>query len=116
MGRRYVERYFDDFDGTELTAEEITTVHFSIDGTAYSIDLSESNANAFRAVIEPYIQSAQVIGRRKGRRRREPNYTQADVRRWATEQGIEVASRGRLHNDVIRQFLAAHPSLNEDLY
>ena len=33
------------------------------------------------------------------------SYNPADVRKWAKSQGIEVAARGRVNSDLVRQYL-----------
>ena len=54
MARRIVHQLVDDLDGTVLEVGEGETVHFSLDGVAYEIDLTEDNAAAFRAALAPY--------------------------------------------------------------
>jgi hypothetical protein len=50
----------DDLDGGP--ADE--TVRFGIDGTGYEIDLSTTNAAAFRRQLAPYIDHARRVGTR----------------------------------------------------
>lgn len=42
MARRIVHQLVDDLDGTVLAPREGETVLFSIDGTAYEIDLTDA--------------------------------------------------------------------------
>ncbi|MFC9935847.1 histone-like nucleoid-structuring protein Lsr2 [Glutamicibacter sp. NPDC127525] len=42
-------------DGTEATE----SISFTINANSYEIDLNETNATAFRAAFQPYIDSAQ---------------------------------------------------------
>ena len=58
MARRYVPQIFDDLDGTELTESDATEIHFSVDGTAYMLEVSEDNARKFHEALEPFISSA----------------------------------------------------------
>ena len=46
MARRIVHQLVDDLDGTILEIGEGETVLFSLDGVAYEIDLTDSNATA----------------------------------------------------------------------
>jgi hypothetical protein len=88
------------------------TVRFRLDGSAYEIDLSTKNANAFRRQLAPYIENARKAGRGRGQRRR-PGRTapsrerSADIRAWAKDQGITVSDRGRIPASVDEQYEAA---------
>jgi hypothetical protein len=96
----------DDLDGGP--ADE--TVRFGLGGTDYEIDLSTSNATAFRAQLAPFIAHARKAAR--GPRRR-PGRTassrerSSDIQAWAKDQGIEVSNRGRIPASVAQQYDAA---------
>ena len=98
----------DDLDGGE--ADE--TVSFSLDGTAYEIDLSDKNAAKVREALAPFITSARKAGtakRRRGAARGTSNRERsADIRAWAKERGIKVNERGRIPANVVAQYEAAH--------
>src|SRR4249919_3538567 len=89
----------DDLDGGP--ADE--TVRFGIGGTAYEIDLSASNATAFRRQLAPFIAHAGKAGRgsrhRPGRSASSRKRS-ADIRAWAKDQGIAVSERGRIPASV----------------
>ena len=59
MTQRTVVTLEDDLTGEE--ADE--TVSFAIDGKAYEIDLSESNATVLREALAPYVGVARRSGR-----------------------------------------------------
>jgi len=89
------------------------TVSFALDGTAYEIDLSASNAADLREAFAPYVAAARRVtggpgSRRRGRRASSAAARPADVRTWAAEQGITVGPRGRIPADVMAQYEAAH--------
>jgi len=96
----------DDLDGGP--ADE--TVQFAIGGTGYEIDLSTSNAAAFRRQLAPFIAHARKAGRGL---RRPPGRSAAnrersgDIRAWAKDQGITVSERGRIPASVVEQYQAA---------
>jgi len=96
----------DDLDGGP--ADE--TVRFAIGGTGYEIDLSTSNAAAFRRQLAPFIAHARKAGRGP---RRQPGHSAAsrersgDIRAWAKGQGITVSERGRIPAAVVEQYQAA---------
>lgn len=115
----------DDLDGTE--ADE--TVTFALDGKDYEIDLTHTNANQLRTLLDTYI--------RRGRRAsagnllakrvvRHTSYTgqrptahrstsravvthiddSAEVRAWAARYDVPVNERGRVNSTVRDAYLA----------
>lgn len=102
----------DDLDGSD--AEE--TVSFAVDGREYEIDLSSKNANKIRGFLAPYVDKGRRTG--GGRRgsatsRSAARNTKADgldlkaIREWATSNGKEVSSRGRLSKQIVEEYQAA---------
>jgi nucleoid-associated protein Lsr2 len=104
MAQKVTVELEDDLDGSPADEK----VLFGFDGTEYEIDLSEKNAQAFRAQIAPFVEHA----RKRGPARR-PTRTAAgrersgEVRAWAKDQGIPVSARGRIPASVIEQYQAA---------
>lgn len=99
----------DDIDGGE--ADE--TVSFSLDGTAYEIDLSKKNAAKLRNGLEPFVASARKARKPAGRTGRGARTAgsrerSAEIREWAKNRGIKVNERGRIPANVIEQYEAAH--------
>lgn len=96
----------DDLEGGE--ADE--TVTFALDGVAYEIDLTHTNAGKLREQLAPYTekgrkQSGRVgagAGRGRGRAPRPVggNPDTAKIRAWAKEQGLDVNDRGRVPSTV----------------
>ncbi|WP_396135242.1 Lsr2 family protein [Amycolatopsis sp. A133] len=96
------------------------TVPFGLDGAAYEIDLSNSNANALRATREPFVAAARRTGGRRIKvavgqvtdaTEKEPratdDYTAThDIRSWARNKGYEVADRGRIPASVVDAYHA----------
>lgn len=102
----------DDLDGGK--ADE--TVRFGLEDQQWEVDLSSKNADKLRAALQKYIRVGRKVGRsnitslssRRGRgRRTSGDLDPKAVRAWATDNGIEVSSRGRIPADVIEQFRAA---------
>ena len=88
---------------------------FALDGTQYEGDFCEKHQGELRNCLAPYIEVARenrsrtaqnvrasLKGRGKG------TFTTKDVRKWLEEQGREVAPSGRLPNELIEEFRAAH--------
>src|SRR4051812_44445553 len=88
----------DDLDGGE--ADE--TVTFALDGKTYEIDLTTTNADKLRGLLEPYTKSGRRTGGRaaasRGKARTAAGGSQdtAKIRAWAKEDGYEVNDRGRV--------------------
>lgn len=109
----------DDIDGSPAT----TTIEFSVGGKNYSIDLSEANAAAFNEALAPYIEHARhaPANKRKARKSRSSSEASrakrqknAQIRAWALENGITVAKRGILNQNVIDAYETAHAAQNTD--
>ena len=106
MAQKVTVTLHDDLDGGP--ADE--TVQFAIGGAGYEIDLSASNAAAFREQLAPFIEHARKAGRGP---RRQPGRGAAsrqrsgDIRAWAKQAGIAVSERGRIPASVAEQYQAA---------
>jgi uncharacterized membrane protein len=102
----------DDLDGTE--AEQ--TLHYTVDGQEYEIDLSGKNAASFYQALQPYIDKSRevelpVVTPRRTTRRSTgtapaSRTDSAQVRAWATARGIEVNPRGRIKKEILEQYQA----------
>ncbi len=105
MSRRTIDILIDDLDQQPIPDGEGQTISFAFAGTAYEIDLGDENVKAFEQAMAPYIAAARradlqpqvqdVLEELKSPRAR------ARVRAWATANGLEVASRGRIPDDVV---------------
>lgn len=104
MAQKVLVQLVDDLDGS--SSEDISTVHFGLDGVEYEIDLSSSNAEQIRSLFTDYVSAARRAG---GRARRGvpaigKNGGASDagkIREWATQNGFELAGRGRIPAHVI---------------
>jgi hypothetical protein len=109
MARTVIVELVDDYDG-KSPAEE--TVQFSLDGVAYEIDLSASNALQLREVFERWRPHARRVGRVRlatGRPRSTKDRIKANViREWARNEGLEVSSRGRVSAEVAEAYKVAN--------
>lgn len=100
----------DDIDGSD--AER--TVQFAVDGASYEIDLSKANIAKFEDALAPFIEKATKVGSRSSGRGRSRGAAggrtskAAEVRVWARAQGIDVPDRGRVPNDILEKYDAAH--------
>jgi hypothetical protein len=106
MAQKVTVALEDDLDGG--LADE--TVRFGIGGAQYEIDLSTTNATAFRRQLAPFIAHARKAGRGPHRRPGRPasgRERSGDIRAWAKQAGIAVSDRGRIPASVVAQYEAA---------
>ena len=123
MTRRIVHQLVDDLDGTVLDVGTGETVLFSLDGTAYEIDLTDENAAGLRAALQPYISAGRSVSARSGSttsgtasrggasgrtQRRGGQRDYAPIRAWAADNGYTVSDRGRVPASVLEAYDAAH--------
>lgn len=113
MARRIVHQLVDDIDGTLLESGEGETVHFSVNGAAYEIDLTAEHADELRAALEPYIKAGRRAGSSGGRtsaprRRAARNNETGEIREWAKANGFTVSERGRVPANIVDAYHAAH--------
>jgi hypothetical protein len=122
VAQKVVVSLVDDLDETE--ADE--TVEFGIDGAAYEIDLSDSNAAKLRDLLADYVaHSRRLSGRRRSSSRASAPASAAPARRsggrasvdreqnqaireWARKQGMTVSERGRIPSEVSEAYHKAH--------
>ena len=98
-------RLVDDLDGGD--ADE--SVDFTVDNKRYQMDLSEKNAARLREILAPFIAAARrPSGATTTRTRRSTTTARpssagaetADIREWASANGFEVSTRGRISASV----------------
>lgn len=106
MAQHVVIELIDDLDGSEA----IETVRFSLDGVSYEIDLNAGHTIELRDFLERYRTAARRTG---GRIAKQSTAAASGtdvkaVRRWALENNVPVNPRGRIKDDVVRQFEASN--------
>ncbi|AGZ44626.1 histone-like nucleoid-structuring protein Lsr2 [Actinoplanes friuliensis] len=114
MARQVITTLIDDLDGKPADR----TVEFSLDGTSYTIDLSEANAGKLRKALDPFITAGTRIGRSGSGRGpgRPASVTRTAgsrdenrlIREWAAEQGHQISERGRIPQSISSAYRAAH--------
>ena len=117
MARKVVYQIVDDLDGKQLAEGEGETVRFGLDGAEYEIDLSGTNAEKLRSLLNPYIAGGRRVSstrrsRSSGRRERSASSSSSrdlsDVRAWALANGYKVADRGRIPQSIVAAYEQAH--------
>jgi len=94
----------DDIDGS-AGAE---TVAFSFEGQGYEIDLAPDNQAKMKASFAPFMEAGRRMAQRRPTRSARSRSDLSAVRKWAQDQGMAVAERGRISADVLAQYDAAH--------
>ncbi|NYH41187.1 hypothetical protein HNR22_000914 [Micromonospora jinlongensis] len=112
MARKVITVLTDDLDGGKADR----TVEFSLDGVAYTIDVSDENAGVLRKALDPYINAGRRIGRgpvesaRTVRRSGRPAGAGMDreqnraIREWAVKNGYKISERGRIPVEVVEAY------------
>ena len=113
MAQKYIVQLVDDLSGENLEPGEGETVTFSLDGVSYAIDLGTKNAAAMRAALDQYVAAARkadsaAATKSRGTRSSGPKTDLKDVRDWASKNGFEVSTRGRIPANVQEAYAAAH--------
>ncbi|GLZ30120.1 Lsr2 family protein [Lentzea sp. NBRC 105346] len=107
MAVQIIVRKIDDLDGT--SGEDVSTVHFGLDGIRYEIDLTPAHAEELRAILAEFIEAAHqgqaVAGELAYVDRRE---LPGIIRNWAVQNGFNLCGRGRIPNAAIVAFKYAH--------
>lgn len=122
MAKQTITKILDDITGEE--ADE--TVRFSLDETAYEIDLTSEHASELRVFLSRFIDAGTRTGRVSGagaqmrpyarqsgrvvpapRTLRDREENQA-IRDWAEKNGYEVAARGRIQQSVVDAYHQRH--------
>ena len=88
------------------------SVQFSYEGKSYEIDLNKRNAKKFDDLIKPWVAAGRRVATKsaavcKSTTASDPAYL-AQVRAWAKENGHEVSARGRIAQQTLDAYKAAH--------
>lgn len=113
MAKQTFTRIVDDLTHEMLGEGEGQTISFAFEGGSYSIDLSEKNADEFRKLMKKYTDAGtkEVARLPRAERSSAPKSNKeelAKIRLWAQDQGISVAPRGRIAQDVQDKYRDAH--------
>jgi len=119
MAQRTIVQLVSDLSGDEMQAGEGRTIEFSVDGTSYTIDLTDKEAAGFDKALAMYIEhAAKTSGGSTGGRKRSSAGGKsgsgrskdelANIRAWAQANGHQVSQRGRIKQDVVDAYHAAN--------
>jgi len=99
----------DDMDGGNADV----TIALALNGETYSMDLSNKNAEAFYAAINPWLSIA--TRNRAGHEATVQNYLagveqRAAIREWAIRKGMGISPRGRIPQEITDEYNKTHRS------
>ncbi|WP_018252866.1 histone-like nucleoid-structuring protein Lsr2 [Salinispora mooreana] len=109
MARKVITVLTDDLDGGKADR----TVEFSLDGVAYTIDVSDENAGILRKTLDPYLSAGRRIGRggmdtsrapRRGTSTGIDREQNRAIREWAAQNGYKISERGRIPVEVVEAY------------
>lgn len=108
MAKKTIEKFYSDLSGKEI--EDGGTVSFAFDGTSYEIDLNADEKATFAKAISKYTEAGRktTVTRRAGRPPAKSGHDPKAIRQWASENKIDLPSRGRIPATVIAQYEAAN--------
>lgn len=88
------------------------TVEFSLDGTAYEIDLNRKHSEELHEALAMFVRHARKVGTTRKPRisasfKRQLDAWNAAARQWAKDNGRTVKERGRVPASVATDYMAA---------
>jgi hypothetical protein len=93
MVKKTLSKYFSVVSGDEI-GDESPTLSFALEGTSHEIDLTESEKQALRDAVAPYVGVARKTTQGATRRRSSATGpAPKDVREWARDNNIDVPAR-----------------------
>lgn len=107
MARQVQVLLVDDLDGSKADR----TVTFSLEGDHYEIDLNQANIDKLHDALAPYSAAARRVRAARTRKGSRPGGTpgkSALIREWARSQNMKVSERGRVSQEIIDAYEAAH--------
>lgn len=87
------------------------TIHFSLDGRYYEIDLNARHAAEFRHRLGPFTEHARPARQQRSRVTRRSAASRErsrQIRLWAEQRGYDLSPHGRLPGNVIQQYDREH--------
>jgi hypothetical protein len=89
------------------------TIALALNGETYSMDLSNKNAEAFYAAVNPWLSIA--TRNKAGHEATVQNYLagveqRAAIREWAIRKGMGISPRGRIPQEITDEYNKTHHS------
>jgi len=115
MVERVIRQRLDDLDGSVIDGDLGETLRFSLDGSAFEIDLSVAHAAELREVLKRYVAAARPATGKRGQPSpaRDSGAVTAHqeelrkMREWARANGYVLSDRGRVAAEIQNAYRAA---------
>lgn len=102
MAQKLVMTLTDDLDGSDAAE----TVSFSFENSSFEMELNETNASELRGILAPYKAAGRRISGPRTTKTTGLAASTAGVRKWAADNGIKVAVRGRVSEEILQRYAA----------
>lgn len=108
MAQRVEITFIDDV--TKTAGPDVETHTFVIDGKAYDIDLSSKSYEKILKALAPVVENGRRAKRGPTSTVAKPKSSEdtAAIRKWAEENGYEVAARGRVPAEIREAYAKAN--------
>jgi hypothetical protein len=103
MARRFI--LSDDLSGNE--SEDVKNHVYMVDNVFYEVDFSADSFAEFEKALARFIKVSRETRRITATAKGEASKAEV-IRQWAKANGMEVAEKGRLSEDIIAAYDAAH--------
>lgn len=119
MARTELIQIHDDYDGSLIDGEDAIVINVSYEGEDFELDLKPSNVAKFDKEMRNLIGNARKVGGRK-KPTRKPAATSKNskrssrseelsrIRTWAVDEGYIVSDKGRIPQEIVEAYEAAH--------
>lgn len=97
---------------SDLSGEpNAATVTFGVGDQWYEVDLTPEERKKFEASLKEYVKAGRKASKEPGKKKVVPTTTAEErekIRKWAKENGHEVAEYGRIRKEVFKAYWDAH--------
>lgn len=97
---------------SDLSGEpDAATVTFGVGDQWYEVDLTSEERKKFEASLKEYMKAGRKASKEPGKKKVVPKTTveeREQVRKWAKDNGHEVAEYGRIRKGVLQAYWDAH--------
>lgn len=105
--------------GNEIPQGQEGYITFSLEGSTYGLDLCPDDFLNTKGALQDLISKADTVGGKRssssgggsqvgGSTAQQLGLDAAKVREWARNNGYEVPEVGRLNQDILSAYMAAH--------
>lgn len=111
MATKIIEMKIVSSDLSGVEDDSVKEFAFSVDGKSYWIDLTPEEIKGFTELVKPYVSAARTTkgkGKSKAAIGSKPAGNDAIVRKWATDNGVDVNLKGRVQKSTREAYDAAH--------